>query len=169
MFSRSLPSQHLYRTFTFKSFSTITMTTIDSVQSKLFARPLPPLEPGKTVWDPALTSQISDLKAHQFVKAALHLANDDIKRCHDVTEKNQGDPTADVLHAVLHRREGDYWNSKYWISNVSSHPLFPSTSSAKKFVDSCESVKPGSDEEKRLRETQWEELKRIVVWTRENC
>lgn len=44
--------------------------------------------------------------------AALHLANDDIYACHDIAQASEGDPTADLMHATLHRREGDYWNSK---------------------------------------------------------
>jgi len=68
--------------------------------------------------------------------------------------------------------QADYWNSKYWFSRVQSHPTVPSISDAKAFVDSCEAVQKKSDEDaakKRLREKQWEELKGLVKWTRENC
>lgn len=37
---------------------------------------------------------------------ALHLVNDDINRCHLIAQDHEGDPTADLLHATLHRREG---------------------------------------------------------------
>lgn len=39
--------------------------------------------------------------------AALHLANDDINHCHLIAQDHEGDPTADLLHATLHRREGE--------------------------------------------------------------
>ena len=50
--------------------------------------------------------------------AALYLLNDDIEHCHAIAQRNEGvrrayrttadgqDPTADLLHATLHRREG---------------------------------------------------------------
>ena len=52
---------------------------------------------------------------------ALHLANDDIHHAHLIAQDSEGvrrmlvptpysssqDPTADLLHATLHRREGE--------------------------------------------------------------
>ncbi|WVO14596.1 hypothetical protein L204_102231 [Cryptococcus depauperatus] len=143
----------------------MTPKTLDEVVTYLFARPLPLLEPGTKIYDPNLVNVISNLSVHKYVKAALHLANDDIQNCHLIAQDNEGDPTADMLHATLHRREGDYWNSKYWWSRVGRHPLFPDVSSAKAFVDACSSVQ---GEGKALRERQWEDLKRIVEWTRQN-
>jgi len=29
-----------------------------------------------------------------------------------------------LLHAIMHRREPDYWNSKYWWRRVGQHPCF---------------------------------------------
>ncbi|KAK1921062.1 hypothetical protein DB88DRAFT_121391 [Papiliotrema laurentii] len=140
-------------------------SSTDSIQATLFARPLPPLEPGKTVYDRDLVKQISALKEHRFVIAALHLANDDIHHAHLIAQDSEGDPTADLLHATLHRREGDYWNSKYWYSRLSPHPLVPSIPSAKAFVDACERD-PKSES---LRQRQWDELKALVEWTRAHC
>ncbi|RXK35704.1 hypothetical protein M231_07032 [Tremella mesenterica] len=145
------------------------MSTTDEIVHVLFNRGLPPLEPGDKVWNDGLTGKIKGLKEHRFVVAALHLANDDIHNCHLISQDNEGDPTADLLHATLHRREGDYGNSKYWWSRV-SHPLIPSITTAKSFVDACEvHAGSGSSEEVKLREKQWEEIKGLVLWTRENC
>ncbi|WVR09289.1 hypothetical protein IAU60_006354 [Kwoniella sp. DSM 27419] len=127
--------------------------TTDQIISHIFDRPPPPLEPGTKVYAPELTQDIKGLKEHQYVIAAIHLANDDIEGCHLIAQDNEGDPTANLLHATLHRREGDYWNSKY--------------AAAKAFVDRCEAANKGVDDDK-LREEQWEELKRIVQWTRDN-
>ncbi|WVQ79571.1 hypothetical protein IAT38_001670 [Cryptococcus sp. DSM 104549] len=142
-------------------------TTTDEIVAHLFARPLPPLEPGTKVYDSSLMKTIAGLNEHKYVIAALHLANDDINHCHLIAQDNEGDPTADMLHATLHRREGDYWNSKYWWSHV-RHPLIPNVSNAKAFVDACEKAAGGRGDDTKLREKQWAELKRLVEWTREN-
>ncbi|ORX38196.1 hypothetical protein BD324DRAFT_619926 [Kockovaella imperatae] len=147
----------------------------DEIQDQLFARdPIPPLEPGKKAFDPSLARPISKLNEHKYVIAALHLANDDIHHCHEIAQANEGDPTANLLHATLHRREGDYWNSKYWLSRT-SHPLLPDISAAKAFVDDCEKVqKPRNkamrdqDEDLRLRTKQWEDIQALIRWIREN-
>ncbi|WWD22591.1 hypothetical protein CI109_107084 [Kwoniella shandongensis] len=145
------------------------MASTDEIVTRLFSRPTPPpLEPGTKVYAPELTPAIAKLKEHKFVIAALHLANDDIHHCHLIAQDNEGDSTADLLHATLHRREGDYWNSKYWWSHVGSHPTV-SISEAKLFVDNCEKISKTKGDDIKLRERQWKELKALVEWTRTNC
>ena len=47
--------------------------SIDTIQQRLFARtPLPPLEPGKRVYDKDLVREIELLKAHKSVIAGEH-------------------------------------------------------------------------------------------------
>jgi hypothetical protein len=47
--------------------------------------------------------------------------------------------------------------------------LFPS-SKAKAFVDRCEQYAgKGDAEEMKLREQQWEDMKKIIAWTREHA
>ena len=43
----------------------------------------------------------------------LHLLNDDFDGCHNLAQTQEEDPYSCNLHAVVHRREPDYWNSKY--------------------------------------------------------
>jgi hypothetical protein len=43
----------------------------DSIVKKLFERPLPPLEPGTTVYDKTLVDKISKLPEHKFVVACI--------------------------------------------------------------------------------------------------
>ena len=38
---------------------------------------------------------------------------------HKATQKLEGDATADWLHAVLHKIEGDHDNSRYWYRRIS--------------------------------------------------
>ncbi|KAL1413333.1 hypothetical protein Q8F55_001092 [Vanrija albida] len=138
-------------------------TSTDAIVERLLARkPLPPLEP-KAAWDAELAAAIAGLDEHRFVIAALHLANDDVASCHRIAQASEGDATADLLHATLHRREGDYWNAKYWYART-QHALARADAAA--FVDACEAAK-GSDG--KLEQRQWDELLELVRWTRENC
>lgn len=44
-------------------------------------------------------------------------------------------------HAIMHRLEGDYWNSKYWYRKVGDHPAFAEMADdwdPRRFVDRCE-------------------------------
>ena len=34
-------------------------------------------------------------------------------------------PTGSLWHAIMHRREGDFSNSKYWLNRCGNHPAFP--------------------------------------------
>jgi hypothetical protein len=34
-------------------------------------------------------------------------------------------PTGSLWHAIIHRREGDFANSRYWLARCEGHPLFP--------------------------------------------
>lgn len=87
-------------------------TPAQTLASRLLNRTPPPLSPS-SVHDPTLIAQIDALnKAPISLRAALHLANDDINSAHELAQSNEGDVTCDYLHGILHRREGDYWNSK---------------------------------------------------------
>lgn len=65
---------------------------------------------------PELTSPIADLGVHPALEAALHLANGDLYSAHFLVRKAQGGAKEiDWGHAILHRLEGDWGNSKVGI------------------------------------------------------
>ena len=111
---------------------------INEIVQKLDARqPLPPLAPEKE-WDTELTKQIQatstadlfdgralkDSSLANAVKSALLLWNDALDDSHDISQ-GVGSKTGSYWHGIMHRREPDYSNSKYWFARVGSHPIFP--------------------------------------------
>jgi len=103
---------------------------------------------------------------------ALHLLNDDISRCHDIAQSNEGVPTFDYLHAVLHRREEDYWNSKWWFNRI-NHPLIKeiySDTTPQKYVDKVEKAVRNQDQAgiEELERRQLEEMVKIAEYAVES-
>ena len=43
---------------------------------------------------------------------------------HSVAQDREGDPDFDLLHALAHRREGDFGNSAYWFGGAGKHPCY---------------------------------------------
>ncbi len=98
---------------------------------------LPPLEP-KGVADvevlQALDStplerlfegeRISSEAFARAVQSGLYLWNDCLDASHKISQKIETE-TGSYWHAIMHRREPDYSNSKHWWRRVGEHPLFP--------------------------------------------
>jgi hypothetical protein len=52
----------------------------------------------------------------KIYKALQYLKNDDWEEAHLIAQSKEGNPDFDLLHAFLHRWEGDTSNAKYWYS-----------------------------------------------------
>jgi hypothetical protein len=116
------------------------------------------------------------------VLAGLWLWNDGQDECHQIVQEESA---LAYWHAIVHRREPDYSNAKYWFHRVGRHPVFaPLAQTARtlcsqkndprgqtfltdewdpfRFVDLCQqAVGTGSPEEALCREVQrreWELL-----------
>ena len=68
-------------------------------------------------------SKLPDVK-RQTAYGVLLLWHDHWKEAHESTDDFEGHPDSDLLHAMVHRREGDYGNSEYWLRETGHHPLF---------------------------------------------
>lgn len=68
-------------------------------------------------------NRLEEYARHLLQSAAL-LWHDDLDGSHEIS---QGIQTADgsFLHGIMHRREPDNSNAKYWFRRVGDHPSFP--------------------------------------------
>ena len=83
-----------------------------------------PLVP-RMIRDPKLDASIERLLPDTDpLKSALHLWNDNLTRAHEIAQEIETQ-TGSYLHGVMHRREPDYGNAKYWFRRVGDHPNFP--------------------------------------------
>ncbi len=55
-----------------------------------------------------------------FLDAAIRVYFGDLNRAHDRLQPMGGQPLADYLHGMIHRREGDFWNANYWFRRAAS-------------------------------------------------
>ncbi len=66
---------------------------------------------------------ILDQEMAEACLAGLWLMYDDLDRSHTISQSIET-PTGCYWHAIMHRREGDFGNSKYWFHRVGAHPIF---------------------------------------------
>jgi hypothetical protein len=60
--------------------------------------------------------------------AGLWLWHDGLEESHRISQSIQ-DATGSFWHAIMHRREGDFSNSKYWYARVGAHPVLKTLAS----------------------------------------
>lgn len=107
--------------------------------------------------------------------AGVWLYHDFLDESHRICQ-DIGTPTGSYWHALMHRREPDAGNSKYWWRRVGKHPVFAQLGDAaarlgwrtwdpEAFVDECENERgTGSPRERLLREVQLVEWEQLFAW-----
>lgn len=107
--------------------------SLDSLSRKLYPSTRLAVPPHHSTF-PELTAAITDLRVHPTIEAALHLLNSDLPSAHFLVRHMQAPPAVEgmLLHGILHRAEGDFNNSRAWISDVK---------------DACEGFQPKKKEE----------------------
>ena len=101
------------------------------LQSAIQAAPLPPLgdgilqKPLVTLLSGGIGDHLIDVPAsrHMECLSGLWLVAGDIHRSHSLSQEI-GSAEGSFLHGIMHRREGDFGNSKYWFRRVGSHCVF---------------------------------------------
>ncbi len=68
---------------------------------------------------------IVDADMAQLCLAGLWLHQDFLDECHRISQ-SIGTTSGSHWHALMHRREGDFWNAKYWFRQVGRHSIYRS-------------------------------------------
>ena len=147
--------------------------------------PLPSLNDGPHVQalfdllvDTNITSYLGDASRHCYdeVISGLWLLAGDIDRSHTIS---QDIPSADgsFLHGIMHRREGDYGNAKYWFRRVGKHPVLEQIANEPgkslgmdsiyadpfDFVDACSEAVRSGDRQSECISAQWVEWQCLMA------
>jgi hypothetical protein len=167
-----------------------TETFPSSLIDPIIAAPMPPLDRGTV--DPTLrvvleasddSMRIDGLSKRNLAAAtaALWLLAGDLDRSHAISQ-NLDSPQGSFWHGVMHRREGDFGNAKYWFRRAGSLPfddalaiavandpvcagLMPQSNwDPMRFCDLCQqSLATGSPLERQCIEAQWIEWQIAVA------
>lgn len=101
------------------------MTQIEGFEALFAMLPLERAMPRLLVVEPGPEDAVAWVEAAETipaVKAALWLYVDELEKAHQIVQ-DVHTPTGAFLHAIVHRREGDFWNSKYWYRQAGHHPV----------------------------------------------
>lgn len=109
---------------------------------------------------------VVDRKMAECCLAGVWLLHDFLDESHQIS---QGIDTTSgsFWHGIMHRREGDFSNAKYWFRHVGHHPVFDLLAEREgawdpyAFVDSCQSaVRSGQNRDRclDLQQLEWELL-----------
>ena len=66
---------------------------------------------------------VRDQEMARACLAGLWLYHDYLDESHRLSQEIET-PTGSYWHGLMHRREGDFGNSKYWFRRVGTHPVF---------------------------------------------
>ena len=125
-----------------------------------------------------LTELGQEVVDHTFARAChsgLWLYHDGLDESHTISQ-DLTTAEGSFWHAIMHRREPDAWNSKYWWRRVGPHPVldqlrqrFPELgytyTTPESFVDFCEQVRgSGTEQETLARQVQLLEWQLLFDW-----
>jgi hypothetical protein len=67
--------------------------------------------------------RVTDEDMARACMAGLWLLHDELDRSHTISQGIHS-PTGSYWHGIMHRREPDFSNAKYWFRQVGEHPVF---------------------------------------------
>ena len=135
----------------------------------IVAAPLPrlgagPICPRLSRWlrDPVRSRELTNK-----LKAGLWLLAGDLDASHEFSQSID-DPDGSFWHGIMHRREGDFGNAKYWFRRVGDHPVLKELAVTAygdpyDFVDAVSRAGSRSTDPQGLVEAQWDEWNRLFM------
>lgn len=66
---------------------------------------------------------VRDRAMAECCRSGLWLLHNHLDRSHTISQ-DIDTPTGSYWHGIMHRREPDYSNAKYWFRRVGDHPIF---------------------------------------------
>ncbi len=98
-----------------------------------------------------IAGAVADRNEASALLSALWLQFDWLDQSHRISQSIDT-PTGSFWHAIMHRREGDFSNSKYWYARCANHPAIPLIAAqASRLVNSM----PADKSLLRLISTSW--------------
>lgn len=101
-----------------------------------------------------------------LAQAVECLRQGDLDTAHKIAQNQEGDPLADSIHAIIHRREGDYSNSLYWWRRVGGGvpaELSEIYGDPAAFVRRCQAAGQGTPEQEACDELAQKEIDALAT------
>ncbi|MFG0262802.1 MAG: hypothetical protein ACF788_10470 [Novipirellula sp. JB048] len=161
----------------FSGFSSELVAAIEAAAMPGLGDGPPPDEPENSplhtrLLDPKLDSAIAAASplGNQLCRSGLWLLAGDLDRSHQISQQ-MDEKEGSFWHGIMHRREGDFSNAKYWFRRVGKHPVITQLieccgdayRTPEDFVDRCANAIGGSPEEQAsCQDVQWQEWQLLM-------
>ncbi len=171
----------------FNEFSEpLTRTFSAELRSAVISAPLSPLDLGQ-IYPPLRPLLVGGIGDHlsgvapsrqMEMLSGLWLVAGDCHQSHSISQ-DLSSPEGSFLHGIMHRREGDFGNAKYWFRRVGDHPVFEQIDqqtdghypSGVDFVDVCQAAASDhgdQDDVNQAMQSQWVEWQVLMTWIAES-